>query len=62
MVQADDGQRVLDAEQQGLEHTCGMLQQQFGVQLTLDGGADAVGSNRQLHRFCSVVDNILTTI
>ena len=36
-----------------------MLQQQFGVQLRLDGGADAVGSKRQLHRFRSVVNSIV---
>jgi len=34
------------------------LWEHFGVQLGLDGGADAVGSNRQLHRYYSAVNSI----
>ena len=52
----DNGDWMLSSRAFG--HMCGVLRQQFGVHLTLDGGAGAVGSNRQLHRFCSVVNSI----
>ena len=39
-------------------HMARRLREQFGVQLAVDGGADAVGSNRQLQRYYSAVNSI----
>ena len=55
---ADRGSRVKRSKDYGdwmfsraaFGHIEGRLWEHFGVQLSLDGGADAVGSNRQLHR------------
>jgi hypothetical protein len=40
------------------EHMEGRIREQYGVRLTVDGGADAVGSNRQLQRYYSAVNSI----
>ena len=63
---ADRGSRVKRSKDYGdwmfskaaFEHVEGRIWEQFGVKLTVDGGADAVGSNRQLHRYYSAVNSI----
>ena len=55
--------RVLDhgdwmLSKRAFQHVVDEVRERFGVQLTLDGGADPVGSNRQLPRYCSVVNSI----
>ena len=40
-------------------HAQQVVWEEFGVELTLDGSSDPVGSNRQLPRFCSIVNSLL---
>ena len=63
---ADRGSRINRSKDYGdwmfsraaFEHMEGRLWEQFGVWLTVDGGADAVGSNMQLQRYYSAVNSI----
>ena len=41
------------------EHVQRVVLEEYGVHFTLDGSADPLGSNRQLPRFCSVLNSVL---
>ena len=41
------------------EHVQRVVEDEYGVCFTLDGSADPLGSNRQLPRFCSVLNSVL---
>jgi hypothetical protein len=42
-------------------HVQQVVEEVYGVRFTLDGSADPLGGNRQLPRFCSVLNSVLET-